>query len=462
MGKQLVVALALLALFTSAALGTDLELKVEATECQASAVTIGPSCDTPYRVRGELSDADSDGLTMVLFDLVFSGGPLSQAQTPAVLPMSSFAPPDGFGNPDGFGGTSIAGGLVQVGGSQNVIGHGQWSCEADADCPFPSTCNEELCTSVPGQPLGTVVLGVAQPGAPATIVNGTLITPSVPGTYTLQVTNPVANVLEKGADGRPYWWNGPVDQVTVGSLSLTVEAGRPCCDVYEACCMSDSCTSLPPADCTDLGGIPSGPFCEQDLDGDGVDGTCGDQCPDDPEKTSPEICGCGEPEVDSDGDGAMDCVDFCPDDPEKIYPGLCGCGEPDTDSDGDTEPDCLDGCPFDPTKTSPGYCGCGESEEDSDSDGYPDCIDGCPYDPYKTEPGLCGCDVADTDSDGDTVPDCHDVCPGEDDTIDDNANGVADCWEINDVPAHGHWGQIVLILAVLFGIWFYLRPVRRV
>ena len=45
-----------------------------------------------------------------------------------------------------------------------------------------------------------------------------------------------------------------------------------------------------------------------------------DLCPDDPEKTSPGVCGCGVADTDSDNDGFMDCEDLCPDDPEKNIP----------------------------------------------------------------------------------------------------------------------------------------------
>jgi hypothetical protein len=61
-------------------------------------------------------------------------------------------------------------------------------------------------------------------------------------------------------------------------------------------------------------------------------------------------------------DGAADAeggiVDNCPGDPAKTEPGVCGCGVPDTDTDGDGTSDCVDGCPTDPKKTQLGICGC--------------------------------------------------------------------------------------------------------
>jgi hypothetical protein len=429
MARRLITVLVVLLGFGSAALATELNLRVEASGCHASNVTIGPSCETPYRVIGELTDAESDGLAMVVFDLEFDGGGLSPADTPTDLPMASFAPPAGLSNPDGYGGTPVGGKLVQVGGSQNIIGHGLWGCETEDDCPAPATCVDEICSAIPGLPLGTVVLGVAQPGAPASIATGTLITPAGPGTYTLHLTSPVGNVVEKGADGRPYWWNDTVGIGTIADLSITVQPGLECCDVYEACCLGDdSCMFAPPAECVLLGGVPSGLVCEEDADGDGVDGTCGDDCPNDP---------------------------------NKLTPGVCGCGVPDTDTDTDGTPDCIDGCPLDPDKTEPGVCGCGVPDTDTDSDSTPDCIDGCPTDPDKTEPGDCGCGVSDDDSDGDTVPDCHDVCPGEDDTIDEDQNGIPDCYEDpHDIPAVSAWGMLILTLLMLAAYWVY-RGRRR-
>jgi len=65
---------------------------------------------------------------------------------------------------------------------------------------------------------------------------------------------------------------------------------------------------------------------------------------------------------DIDGDGVRDDCDNCPNDPNKSEPGQCGCGNPDTDTDADGTADCNDNCPSDPNKTEPGICGCGTAE----------------------------------------------------------------------------------------------------
>lgn len=212
---------------------------------------------------------------------------------------------------------------------------------------------------------------------------------------------------------------------------------------------------------------------EFDSDGDSVL-NCLDNCPDDPDKINPGICGCGKPDdanndgipdcqdpcdhnIDSDSDGTPDCDDYCPYDPLKTTPGVCGCGNPD-DSNGDGVPDCQDtcdhnidtdedgvndcddSCPVDPLKTEPGKCGCGVQDDgnndgipdcedscdhnlDTDADGIPDCDDNCPVDPEKTEPGECGCGIQD-DSNNDGVPDCQNAC---DHNIDSDEDGVNDC-----------------------------------
>ena len=116
-----------------------------------------------------------------------------------------------------------------------------------------------------------------------------------------------------------------------------------------------------------------------------------DECPNDPDKLLPGVCGCGQPDLDSDADGTLDCEDGCPQNPQKTAARTCGCDTPDTDSDSDGSADCVDACPRDPNKTSVGVCGCGTSDGDQDGDGTADCVDLCPQDRSKTSPGICGC-----------------------------------------------------------------------
>jgi len=68
-----------------------------------------------------------------------------------------------------------------------------------------------------------------------------------------------------------------------------------------------------------------------DFDHDGYVCPDHDACPFDPNKhLSPGVCGCGVPDIDTDGDGYDNCIDACPLDPHKwLSPGLCGCGHPD-------------------------------------------------------------------------------------------------------------------------------------
>jgi cysteine-rich repeat protein len=131
-----------------------------------------------------------------------------------------------------------------------------------------------------------------------------------------------------------------------------------------------------------------------------------DQCPNDPNKTVPGVCGCGTPDTNSDGDGAYDCQETCDTDPNKTSPGVCGCGTPDTNADGDGAYDCQETCDTDPNKTEPGVCGCGTPDSDRDGDSFADCVDACADDPAKVDPGTCGCGLPEEDLTGDGVPDC--------------------------------------------------------
>ncbi len=89
-----------------------------------------------------------------------------------------------------------------------------------------------------------------------------------------------------------------------------------------------------------------------DLDADGVPDECAADCnanglPDswDIAQGAPDCNANGIPdecEADTDGDGLIDACDGCPEDPAKTAPGDCGCGVPDVDSDGNGVSDCLD------------------------------------------------------------------------------------------------------------------------
>lgn len=69
-----------------------------------------------------------------------------------------------------------------------------------------------------------------------------------------------------------------------------------------------------------------------------------DNCPSDPNKLQPGVCGCGRVEDarDADLDGRLNCFDGCPTDPRKTTPGVCGCGIPDTDGNGNGAIDCKE------------------------------------------------------------------------------------------------------------------------
>lgn len=108
------------------------------------------------------------------------------------------------------------------------------------------------------------------------------------------------------------------------------------CTAAQACCLpGGSCQNLDPLCCVSQNGTPGGPgsACEGDVDLDGIDGRCGDNCPEDPNKINPGPCPCGVPNVDTDGDGVLDCDDACPGADDHL------------DSDGDGTPDCLEDQP---------------------------------------------------------------------------------------------------------------------
>jgi len=180
------------------ALATNLNLSLQSGG--SNVVTVLPGANVPYSVMGVLSDAASDGLAAFSIDVSFTGGPLAAADAPSGPPMVSFDRPAGLTNPAGFGGTVLTGVLVQVGGAQNTI--------RNVFAPYPN---------------GNVVTGVAQLGQALALVSGHLTAPATAGSYTLNASNLVANVIQTGQNGIPFW---RVDKALPGTVvPLTVIVG---------------------------------------------------------------------------------------------------------------------------------------------------------------------------------------------------------------------------------------------
>ncbi len=153
-----------------------------------------------------------------------------------------------------------------------------------------------------------------------------------------------------------------------------VEGTNSCKPIEEAC-----------IECTDL----TEDYCESGVGcswcrnkniclSDEVSCTCGDGFLQDDEicdsgRDCLEDCTCPDGMVPNGLSGCMVVGDQCPYDPDKTEPGVCGCGTADTDTDGDGTPDCNDDCPNDADKTDPGVCGCGVIDVDSDGDGTYNC-----------------------------------------------------------------------------------------
>ena len=194
-------------LATRASGTTALDLSIESKGSNYIKVYAGRA--VRYRIVGVLTDDANEGLALFGFDLAFDGGPLSPADAPTGEPtpgcdhpMANFTIPWGITNPAGFGGTVIGDELIQVGGGQNTINN------TPDVAPFP---------------IGPVLTGVAKPSAcgPAVLVTGTLITPREPGTYTLRLANPFANVIREGETGEPFWAAEAVDIGSVTELTIT-------------------------------------------------------------------------------------------------------------------------------------------------------------------------------------------------------------------------------------------------
>jgi predicted lipoprotein with Yx(FWY)xxD motif len=230
------------------------------------------------------------------------------------------------------------------------------------------------------------------------------------------------------------WGFGPGDMR--GVIVCTVPSG-PCC--FPA----GGCEMLSEFDCADQGGTlvglhdPSNPLSCEDEDGDPDDDniyfTC-DNCPDlanaDQRDCNDDgegdACDLDPGEQDNDNDGCCDDVDECDDDPAKCEAGQCGCGNADMDSDGD----CASGL-----AECEGHC--------------MDCVDECNNDPNACVlDDFCGCPAYPYDWDGDGVPNCEDHCPGIDDAVFGPDGGRhASC--VGAIPTVSEWALMILALLLL-------------
>ena len=122
------IALDRVAVLLSASATVEAELHVSVESGGSNSATVAPGAVVSYEVVGVLSDDANEGLALFGFNLVFDGGDLAPADTPAGEPtpgcdnpMVNFTIPWGINNPGGYGGTVIDGDLIQVGGGQNTI-----------------------------------------------------------------------------------------------------------------------------------------------------------------------------------------------------------------------------------------------------------------------------------------------------------------------------------------------------
>lgn len=235
---------------------------------------------------------------------------------------------------------------------------------------FSGSCSSLTCVTGNDDACGTrsQVSFMANTGTTYYIIVGGF--GSATGNFELSLSHPVTQTFYKDADGDGYSDGTTLDDcvppVDYYLASQLIATNGDCDDndplvnpgATEICNgIDDNCDG-------NIDDVLTTYYADQDSDGFG-----------DPNTTT-TVASCIPP-----AGYVSDNSDNCPLDPGKINPGVCGCGVADTDTDGDGTADCIDACPADPNKTAPGQCGCGVVDTDTDADGTADCIDECPNDP---------------------------------------------------------------------------------
>ncbi len=203
-------------------------------------------------------------------------------------------------------------------------------CTMSSDCPFNSLCENGVCIPTPPRITAVTSLSLSLPGQVRYLGEISYLVPTdASGTYRI-VFECCSNSDGCLLDGNCALEGGSTTNLIASDSFFTHDGLLVVVDRLEACCLPDgSCEDVEPTDCDMMGGTSGGPLtdCGDDADNDGVWPQCGDECPNNPAKTEPGICGCNAPDNDTDADGVVDCIDGCPFDSDKTAPGLCGCGQ---------------------------------------------------------------------------------------------------------------------------------------
>ena len=194
-------AAAVVALCASFGLAATFEVEITAT----SSTAVAPGGTVDYEITGLVSSGDNLGLALCGVDLT-TDTVIAQGQAVEGGSMGPFVKDDGITNPAGYGGTVDADDLLQIGGGQNTIGN-------DGISPHPA------------YPSGVVVEGIAQ-GSSVVLATGTITAPGTPGTHTVSLVDPFANVLLADQGGGVYTVEAAAASVGA-SGSFQINVGDP-------------------------------------------------------------------------------------------------------------------------------------------------------------------------------------------------------------------------------------------
>lgn len=181
--KRLLALAVMFGLAVSVSQASNLNLTVRSGNSSNIVVSLGAV--VPFEIWGELGDDLNEGLALWGADVTYTCGNLDQMNTPTTPPMDNFvsSPTNtkGINNPLGYGGTPRTIGefqaLLQVGGGQNTIRN------TAMNAPFPT---------------GTPMIGVAWPGQPVMLANGSVRAPDSERVCFVNLTSPFANVILDG------------------------------------------------------------------------------------------------------------------------------------------------------------------------------------------------------------------------------------------------------------------------